>query len=498
MIKLVVVEPGCISCGTCERICPKVFQVKGTSQVVSTDFSDEEKLFDAEASCPVNVIKVLTDDPNRAVASRIQIPARFLQKIQLAPGIFEFYFQSDDINCIPGQFVMLSFKDSTGEFQRSYSIVSFENNILKLCIKIYENGRGSRCLMSLSQGDVLQISNAQGRFVLSPNVKIPKLFVATGTGIAPMISLMKSCPKTPKEVLFGVRNESDIFYFNELAQIPNTAVYYTVSQPSNPKTPYKGRVTDYFDRFLEKGKKEIYLCGNPAMVDDTLKHLTTINYDQNLVFHEIFTQAPVVRKRNFLQRLILDGQIPFFKEFLQLVFYSNLAILLGLPFLPSGFRELGSLGWNILIGILAIRPIAQIFPQLKILNTLMRARREFGILSAVLILAHSYGYFLDGKLNVFTEIFQPEYWSYHGYFFWGILGSIVALVLLITSNKKSVVLLKSWWKRIQKFSYAFFVFGAIHIALINPSRTVEIAVTLLLLTLIRILVYYRFILTFTP
>ena len=63
-IKNVIVTPGCISCGTCEAICPKVFQVKGTSEVQKgVELQPHAELIEeAEEMCPVQVIKAEWDE----------------------------------------------------------------------------------------------------------------------------------------------------------------------------------------------------------------------------------------------------------------------------------------------------------------------------------------------------------------------------------------------------------------------------------------------------
>ena len=59
-MKNVKIEPGCISCGSCEFINPEVFQVIGTSQVKAGVSFDEfnARIREAAAKCPVQVIKI--------------------------------------------------------------------------------------------------------------------------------------------------------------------------------------------------------------------------------------------------------------------------------------------------------------------------------------------------------------------------------------------------------------------------------------------------------
>jgi len=59
-MKNVTIVPGCISCGTCEEVCPSVFVVKGISEVKpDADLQKHAELVrEAADLCPVNVIKV--------------------------------------------------------------------------------------------------------------------------------------------------------------------------------------------------------------------------------------------------------------------------------------------------------------------------------------------------------------------------------------------------------------------------------------------------------
>jgi ferredoxin len=58
-IKKVYIEPGCISCGTCEAVCPQVFKVTDVSHVnQQADLQSNADLIEEAAEiCPVSVIK---------------------------------------------------------------------------------------------------------------------------------------------------------------------------------------------------------------------------------------------------------------------------------------------------------------------------------------------------------------------------------------------------------------------------------------------------------
>jgi ferredoxin len=59
-MKKVKIEPGCISCGSCEFIAPEVFEVIGTSQVKEgVDYEKfQERIKEAAVKCPVQVIRI--------------------------------------------------------------------------------------------------------------------------------------------------------------------------------------------------------------------------------------------------------------------------------------------------------------------------------------------------------------------------------------------------------------------------------------------------------
>ena len=58
-IKKVWIDPGCITCGTCEFIAPEIFEISDICQVKKDAqvATNEEKIKDAAANCPVNVIQ---------------------------------------------------------------------------------------------------------------------------------------------------------------------------------------------------------------------------------------------------------------------------------------------------------------------------------------------------------------------------------------------------------------------------------------------------------
>ena len=96
------------------------------------------------------------------------------------------------------------------------------------------------------------------------NTSKPKVCIATGTGLAPMIEILRQAPQeTPKIFIYGARNERDVYHLEKLKDIPNLQIIIKISQ-GHTEIYSKGRVTDELHQIPHGA--EVYLCGNPDMI----------------------------------------------------------------------------------------------------------------------------------------------------------------------------------------------------------------------------------------
>ena len=96
---------------------------------------------------------------------------------------------------------------------RPYSLFSGENDpTLEILVRRVEVGKVSMQLSSLQPGDPIKIEAPKGRFGLGavrPGEKV--LLLATGTGVAPFRSFLRSRPELDYTVVHGVRDPEDDF-----------------------------------------------------------------------------------------------------------------------------------------------------------------------------------------------------------------------------------------------------------------------------------------------
>ncbi len=202
---------------------------------------------------------------------------------------------------VPGQFVMLSLPglvDSSGrKVAKAYSIASSpsESGIIELCIAGYPEGALSPKLFQKEVGDEVIITGPYGMFQLRKPVQKGTVFIAGGTGLAPIMSMLRSLYAEgykEKLWLFYSVSEPKLFMFKEelLGYERDNSLQLVVST-SNPDSSWqfeKGRVTETFPKHAAEISKDaqFYICGPPLMVTDTIKMLEQFGFKKENIHKE--------------------------------------------------------------------------------------------------------------------------------------------------------------------------------------------------------------------
>jgi len=165
---------------------------------------------------------------------------------------------------------------------------------------------------------------------------------------------------------------------------------------------------------------------------------------------------------SFLNDLIFKGKISGLKYIKLILSLVPLIALFGILFDHQLEKDFAKYGWHILIATLLIRPISTILPKLVILCRFMLIRKQLGIIAGTFILAHGLGVFLKNQMGI-DVLFSAPLWDLKTFMGWGLIGALMILPPLLTSNDFLQRKLGKLWKSIQQISYLFFIFGGVHI-----------------------------------
>lgn len=223
-----------------------------------------------------------------------------VQKIQLTHDVYELiYTTHEDLCVLPGQFLLCSTDAENSKLRRSYSISDYADGILRFIIKKIPDGKGgSKAICDQEIWHSMQVWWPMGTFVLPKEVTKKVVFIGTGTGFAPLYLQAKYLLATTRDIsikfLFGVREERDLFYEQELSQwshaYPHFSYQFCLSQSApTPPLSYPGRVTDYLRDTPEATDEcdTLYsLCGSPAMVHEVREILASKNIAKEHIFFE--------------------------------------------------------------------------------------------------------------------------------------------------------------------------------------------------------------------
>jgi CDP-4-dehydro-6-deoxyglucose reductase len=183
-----------------------------------------------------------------------------------------------------GQFVSFEVPNArTGRtVTRPYSIASSPNvrHQISLLLNLVPGGPGSTYLFGLREGDSTSFAGPAGHFYLRDDPSRDLLFVATGTGIAPIRSMLLANAErlVPQRatLLWGLRSQRDLYYQDELAELrrqhPEFSCITTLSRPEPGWTGPTGRVTRLVaEQVTDVKRLAVYLCGNSSMIEDVTR-----------------------------------------------------------------------------------------------------------------------------------------------------------------------------------------------------------------------------------
>ncbi|KAM3527559.1 hypothetical protein NHJ13051_002859 [Beauveria bassiana] len=183
---------------------------------------------------------------------------------------------------------------TTKEIVRSYTPVSGDHQpgFFDLLIKSYPQGNISKMMASLLVGQTIRVRGPKGAFVYTPNMVRHFGMIAGGTGITPMLQIIRAITRgraagdvTEVDLIFANVSPQDILLKEDLdtlaAEDKGIRIHYVLDNPPEGWTGGVGYVTaDMITKYFPKPADDvkILLCGPPPMISGLKKATESLGY----------------------------------------------------------------------------------------------------------------------------------------------------------------------------------------------------------------------------
>ena len=222
--------------------------------------------------------------------------ATVVYKEELYPTVFHLQIKNDQsIHFTAGQYASFLI----GPHRRPFSFVSLpDEDTIDFLIGYHPDGVTKAFIEPLKTGDQFKLLAPYGRFTIEETTQHPLLFIAGGTGIAPIHGIIKQLlqeKSTQSIKLYFANYDEDRLYFRHdfdswAKANPNFSFIPCLSTPNATWTGKKGLVTEIVPQEIQDlAPYKIYVCGSPGMVTATLAMLKAYNVPDTNIHFERFT-----------------------------------------------------------------------------------------------------------------------------------------------------------------------------------------------------------------
>jgi CDP-4-dehydro-6-deoxyglucose reductase len=217
------------------------------------------------------------------------LPCRVQKMERLADDVMVLHLKlpaNERLVYLAGQYLEFLLKDGS---RRSFSMASAPHDaeLVQLHVRHVAGGQFTDHVFGkMKERDILRFEGPQGTFFLREDSAKPIVFVASGTGFAPIKAIIEEAlhkgATRPMTLYWGGRRPKDL-YMNALAEswaAQGRIIYVPVISDALPEDAWTGR-TGFVHRavmqdFPDLSGHQVYACGVPIMVDSARRDFTTL------------------------------------------------------------------------------------------------------------------------------------------------------------------------------------------------------------------------------
>jgi ring-1,2-phenylacetyl-CoA epoxidase subunit PaaE len=213
----------------------------------------------------------------------------------------------EQFSFVAGQYITIKKELDETEVRRAYSICASPNsNQLKVAIKSVEKGFFSIFATSkLKEGDVLEVAEPEGKFMLAPVASKNYIAFAAGSGITPVISMVKVVLENEASstftLVYGNKSAESTIFKNELDALSEKYtsqfnLHYVFSKELRSDSEF-GRINkERTNLFVKNIHNDLsfdaaFLCGPEAMIQTVSETLQENGMNEEAIYFELFTAS---------------------------------------------------------------------------------------------------------------------------------------------------------------------------------------------------------------
>lgn len=275
----------------------------------STALSDADKAAGFALFCCARPLTDLVIESREVGAAKdIQvktIPCR-VQKIErVSADVAVLYLKlpaSERLQFLAGQYIDILLKDGK---RRSFSLANapHDDALLQLHVRHVPGGAFTEYVFTtMQEKTILRFEGPLGTFFLREDSDKPIIMLATGTGFAPIKSMLEHAFQVgitrPITLYWGGRHKDDLYMLDlpqQWAQTHGNFRFVPVLSRPAPEDRWTGRTGHVQDCALadhpDIGNYQVYACGSPAMVNEAHRVLVAAGLPEEEFFSDAFTPA---------------------------------------------------------------------------------------------------------------------------------------------------------------------------------------------------------------
>jgi CDP-4-dehydro-6-deoxyglucose reductase len=291
------------ACGVCKGKVLEGSVDYGAAQ--SYALSDEEKAAGLALFCcakPKSDIVIESHEVTTGKEIQVKIlPCRVQKMEKVADDVMVLFLKlpaNERLQFFSGQYINILQKEGK---PRSFSLANapHDDEFLELHVRNIIGGAFTQHVFNeMKERDILRINGPLGTFYLREDSAKPVIFIASGTGFAPIKAIIEHAMhlgiKRPMHFYWGVRKQADLYMLEKVKKWEQYGVKFT---PVVSDEAWSGRtgfvhqavVEDYTDL----SQHQVYACGAPVVVEAAHRDLTTQRHLPNeAFFSDAFTFVP--------------------------------------------------------------------------------------------------------------------------------------------------------------------------------------------------------------